>query len=164
MLYNLHWVSFFIFLSKLFLITPFILHHICILYSKALSILLFDVMLPKYFGSDTCSVIYLFNSVFALSELVPHIFNDFVFVSEISILHFLLVLLKEFAALWSSSYDLATCTWSSAYSIYLYLFCDSWIMHLVVVLQSCGTLIIYRSNSMRRGRILELLVCSERFW
>jgi len=56
-------------------------------------------MLPKYLGSDTCSVIYPFNSVFALSELVSHIVNDFVFLSEISIVYFLLFLFKEFAAL-----------------------------------------------------------------
>ena len=76
-------------------------------------------MLPKYLDSDICSVIYSFNSVFALSELLAHTVNDFVFVSEISILYFLQFVFKAFAALCSSSYDLAISTLSSAYSVYI---------------------------------------------
>jgi hypothetical protein len=101
-------------------------------------------MFPKYLDSDTWSVIYPFNSVFSLPESLPRVSFVFFFVSEIFILYFLLFLFKEFDAFWSSSFDLAIATWSSTYSIYLYLFCDSWILHLILVVQPCGTLIMCR--------------------
>lgn len=40
-------------------------------------------MFPKYLDADIWKVIYPFNSVFSISESLPHIALVFVFVSEI---------------------------------------------------------------------------------